>query len=225
MEISDRPQCENELIVLNPMRVALEPVRQSQFIVTKVDVLDLAREKLHFPQELSHRVGDGGQLQIARGNLVQHRCEQKEVVAIDQGDFDVRVSAEPPLQFQGGIEAAEAPAQNIDPILHRDQAPWASADSSTPLKRRSASNQSTSGDPTGHPRSTHRACASASLSFVLRSSLPAVTSSSHFNFLSILTSSISNFVPGCPKVTPLEKISPGNWWIVVKLLRDFVKLR
>jgi hypothetical protein len=46
--------------------------------------------------------------------------------------------------------APEGPA-GLDQALLCDQAPWAFADSSTKLKRRSASNQSTSGDPTGHP--------------------------------------------------------------------------
>jgi hypothetical protein len=61
----------------------------------------------------------------------------------------------PPLEDQSPYlrqaRSARRPDRNLDQALLRDQAPWAFADSSTKLKRRSASNQSTSGDPTGHP--------------------------------------------------------------------------
>jgi hypothetical protein len=41
---------------------------------------------------------------------VEHRREQEEVVAVDQGDLDARVAGQRLLEFEGGVEAAETAA-------------------------------------------------------------------------------------------------------------------
>jgi hypothetical protein len=100
------------------MGMTLESVRQRQPVVGKVDVLHFAGKQLRFPQEFPGRVDDGGQIQIARGDLVQHWCEEEEVVPIDQSNLDIAIPGELVFQFHGAVNTAESAAKNVDLLRH-----------------------------------------------------------------------------------------------------------
>ena len=46
-------------------------------------------KKSHVMEELSNRVHDVGDVKVARGDLVQHRREEEEILPIDERDLDV----------------------------------------------------------------------------------------------------------------------------------------
>jgi hypothetical protein len=51
-------------------------------------------------------------LQIAGGDLVQHRGEEKEVVARDQGDLEVGAPPQCALEAARGVDPAEPAAHD-----------------------------------------------------------------------------------------------------------------
>jgi len=112
--------------------------------------------------------------------------------------------------LQGKLAARRSPRQECRPGPLRDQAPWAFADSSTKLKRRSASNQSTSGDPTG----THALPTKRTRALPPAGVHPPSTPSSPFKFLSILTSSMFKFARGGSKATLFENKSPDQIFFI-----------
>ena len=110
MEIRNRPQRQDELIVRNRMGMTFETVSQRQSAVRKVDMLHFPGKQLHLAQQFSHGIDDRGQLQIARGNFVQHGRKQKEIVPVHKSNIDVGFPAQSPFQFQRAIKTAKPPA-------------------------------------------------------------------------------------------------------------------
>jgi hypothetical protein len=80
----------------------------------QIDSLDVAIEKMCPAQQLAHRIDDVRQVQIASRYFMQHRREQKEVLAIDEREFNIRVATKLLLKMQGRIETAEAAPENQD---------------------------------------------------------------------------------------------------------------
>jgi len=75
-------------------------------------LLDCSLNKLRATQQPADGADDVRNVQIARGDLVQHRCEQKKVLTIDERRLQIRPPGQTLFQFQGGIKAAEPVAQN-----------------------------------------------------------------------------------------------------------------
>jgi hypothetical protein len=90
VEVGYRPQSENEMIVgkLVKMR-SIDAVRDVDALVAEIDRFHFPGEKIRSPQHLSERVDDSRNIEIAGGHFVEHRSEEEEVLAINQGDFDV----------------------------------------------------------------------------------------------------------------------------------------
>src|SRR5208337_41183 len=76
--------------------------------------LYISSEGLHLPEQLAKRIDDGVHFKIARRDLVQHRGEQKVVVARHQCDVYVTAAAQRSFQFDRGRYAAEAATQYED---------------------------------------------------------------------------------------------------------------
>ena len=68
-------------------------------------------------QHLSDGIHDVREIEIACGDLVQHRRKEEEVLPADERHFESRISAL--LKLQRGIQPAESTAQNQDTRLVR----------------------------------------------------------------------------------------------------------
>src|SRR5208282_1197355 len=90
----------------------VEAVRYAYDLSIEMDRLYGSDEGLGAVQQLAQWVDDGAEFQLARRDFVEHRGEQEEVVAGNQGDFDVRALAEEFFQAECGIHAAETSAQD-----------------------------------------------------------------------------------------------------------------
>jgi hypothetical protein len=53
-------------------------------------------------------------IEVARGDLMQHRREQEKVITIDERDFNRTVTRQLLLEAEGCIQAAEAGSENDD---------------------------------------------------------------------------------------------------------------
>ena len=72
------------------------------------------RKKCVAFEHLAHRIDDVRHVEVAGGHLVQHRREGEEVLAVDECELNVGVTAELFLQLDGGVESAEAAAEQQD---------------------------------------------------------------------------------------------------------------
>src|SRR5262249_3429157 len=81
------------------------------FLSGKVNAIDFTSKEVYPPQHLADRIHDGGEIQVAGRNLVQHGREQEEVVAIDQHDL-YTVPSELLLQLHRHSHAGKASAEN-----------------------------------------------------------------------------------------------------------------
>src|SRR5438876_5978360 len=105
------------MIVFQLMRVPFEAVRNRHAPLANGDLVHDATEKVHVTDHLADGIDDVRQIKIARRDLVQHRCEQKKVLAIDNRDFELRIATL--LKFKRRVKPAEPTAENEDTYLIR----------------------------------------------------------------------------------------------------------
>jgi hypothetical protein len=104
------------------MSMVIESMGDNDLLLREIDLLDFAREKLHPTQHLPHRIDDRCQIQVACRDLMKHRSEEEEIIAIDKLDFDM-IASQSLLKLHGGCDAHEASAEDQDTlgrnIFHR----------------------------------------------------------------------------------------------------------
>ena len=121
VEIRRVPDADDEMIVLDRVGVPVGPVRDLDHTPLERDSSNLALKKTDAPQQLSDGVHDVGEVDVARGHLVEHGCKQEEVVRVDQSDVNVIDAAEALLECEGRVEASEPAAQDHDVRSHGRQ--------------------------------------------------------------------------------------------------------
>ena len=128
VEVGDRAERDHQLVVRQAVVVALEAVRHGDAAAIEINPVDVADEDLGPLQQRPQRADDVRDVEVAGGDLVQHRREQEEVVARDERDFDARVAGEHLFEVARSVHAAESTAEHHDPLRrHRhDLAGWMS---------------------------------------------------------------------------------------------------
>ena len=106
------------MIVGERVRVTIEAMRNHYALVLKIDVFNVATEKVYMPDHLPDWINDVRQIQIACGDFVKHRCEKKKVLAIDDSHLEPRIPAL--FKLQRCIQSPKAAAENEDTgfVLH-----------------------------------------------------------------------------------------------------------
>src|SRR5690348_5246804 len=89
-------------------------VRHRDALLMEIDRFDGTDEEPRALHELSQRIDDVHDVEIAGRDLVQHRCEEKEVVSTDERHLERPCGVAEPLELSRGSEAAEASAKNHD---------------------------------------------------------------------------------------------------------------
>ena len=100
------------MIVVDRVGVTVEPMRNNHLLLLKIDVLDFATEEIYVANHFANWIDDISQVQIACCDLVQHRCEEKEVLAIYDSHFESRVAKL--FELQRCIQPAKAATENED---------------------------------------------------------------------------------------------------------------
>src|SRR5881398_2796957 len=98
------------MIVFERVRVPIKSMRNNDLFFVDVDLLHVPAEKIHAANHFANGINDISQIQIARGDLVQHWREQKEVLAIYDSHLKPRVSKL--FELQRCIQPAKAAAEN-----------------------------------------------------------------------------------------------------------------
>src|SRR5262249_22994535 len=120
-EIRYRSECENKMVVFDCVRVPIESMRDNNLFFLGVDLVHIATEKIHVANHFPDRINDVCQIQIARGDLMQHRREKKKVLAINDSHLKPRV---PKLfELQRCVKPAKAATENEDTgfVTHRNR--------------------------------------------------------------------------------------------------------
>jgi hypothetical protein len=109
-EVGDAPQREDEMVVLQGMRVPSLCMPHDDSAPREIDVLHLSDEEHRTPYHPANRGHDVSQVQVARRDLVKHRREEDEVVVVDDRDLDRCPSRQRLLQLDGRVHPCEAAA-------------------------------------------------------------------------------------------------------------------
>jgi hypothetical protein len=127
-EVGDTAERQHQVIEGQLVLVPAAGVANHHPPALEVDPLHLAHEEHRAAHHPADRIHDVGDVEVARGHLVQHRREQDEVVAVDDGDLDLGIPRDGALQLDGGVHPGEPAAQDHDPDrLRRAHAPTPAA--------------------------------------------------------------------------------------------------
>src|SRR4029077_11734237 len=74
----------------------------------------VTHQYLDLMEQLPKGIYDIRDLEVARGDLVKHRCEQEKVIAANEANLHCVLSRQQFLKMNGGINPAETTAQNDD---------------------------------------------------------------------------------------------------------------
>src|SRR5436305_14911600 len=77
-----------------------------------VDLVHIAAKKVYMTKHLTNGVNNVRQVQIARGDLVQHWGEQKKILPVYNSHFEPRIAAF--FKLQRGIKTAKSTAEKED---------------------------------------------------------------------------------------------------------------
>src|SRR5215813_6865562 len=95
--------------------VVVEAVRDGHNLPLEIYRFHLSREKVDPFQELSHRIDDIREIEIAGGDFVKHGSKQKKVVAINQRDLDVGIAGQRIVQMNRRMLPGKTAAENENP--------------------------------------------------------------------------------------------------------------
>jgi len=98
------------------MNVLIEAMGDRDASSLEIYRFDIPGEGLYSPEQLAKRVHDRVRFKIACRDLVQHRREQKVVVASHQSDAYIRAGAQCSFQFNRGVYATEPATEYEDPV-------------------------------------------------------------------------------------------------------------
>ena len=85
------------MVVLDIVRMAFRTMDDSNLLFHEIDSLHFPVKELGFSQQFADRIYDMGDVQVARGDLMQHGGKEEKVFAVYHGNFDVRLARQQPL--------------------------------------------------------------------------------------------------------------------------------
>src|SRR5262249_4159147 len=102
------------MVVTQLVGVAIAAMREHHPARLEVDRGHLALDEFHPMEERPDRADDVRDVEVAGGDLVEHGCEEEEVLAIDEGDLEGGAAGERLLEAQGRVDAPEATPEDHD---------------------------------------------------------------------------------------------------------------
>src|ERR1043166_3624308 len=110
----------------------IKAVGHGHELLVEIDGLDVTRKEIDLAQEFSYWVNDLSEVEVAGGDFVQHRRKEKEVVAIDNRDVDIRRVGERLFEVKRRVHTAETAAEDQNTFCHN--ASWMRRDAQSFLK-------------------------------------------------------------------------------------------
>src|SRR5262245_20544059 len=78
----------------------------------EINRLNIGLKKLHMSKNSSKRIDDVARIKIARGDFVQHRRKQNEILVTDQRHLDVRSARQPFVELYCPVKPGKSAAGN-----------------------------------------------------------------------------------------------------------------
>src|SRR5215469_11361669 len=91
--VRDGPQSENQKIKFEGVRMMIEPMRNNDPLLFEINLVHFSGQEVHTAQHFANGIYDGCEIQIAGRDFVKHGREQEKVLAIDESDFDRKITA------------------------------------------------------------------------------------------------------------------------------------
>src|SRR6266513_4956668 len=88
--------------------------RNQDPLVWQIDFVHITHQHLNFAKQLSKRIYDICDFEIARCDLVQHRREQEKIIVANEENLHRVDSREQFLKMNGRVNTAETTAENDD---------------------------------------------------------------------------------------------------------------
>src|SRR6266481_2514725 len=107
------------MIIVELFRVVAVTARDQDPLVWQVNLVHVTHQYLDLMEQLPKGIYDIRDLQVARCDLVKHRCEQEKVVATNQANLHCAFSRQQFLEMNGGINPAETTAENDNSFFAR----------------------------------------------------------------------------------------------------------
>src|SRR6266436_2928838 len=107
------------MIIVDLLRVVAVTARNQDPLVWQVNLVHVTHQYLDLMEQLPKRIYDICDLQVARCDLVKHRCEQEKVIAANKANPHCVLSRQQFLKMNGGIDTAETAAENDDSFFAR----------------------------------------------------------------------------------------------------------
>src|SRR4029077_2686279 len=88
-------------------------------LVWQVNLIHVTHQYLDLMEQLPKGIYDIRDLQVARCDLVKHRCEQEKIITANEANLHGAFSCQQLLKIHGGINPAETTAENDDSFFAR----------------------------------------------------------------------------------------------------------
>ena len=115
-EVGDGAEREDQVVVLDHVRVRQEAGRGGDRALLQIDRLDLPDVDLGPGQQAPQRADQVEQTDGPRDHFRQHRLEHEVVFLRDQHDLVIAVASELPLELLSGEDCAKSAAENDDAL-------------------------------------------------------------------------------------------------------------
>src|SRR6266513_4086452 len=89
----------------------------------QVNCLHLGLDKLHMTKDATDRIDNVARIKISRGDFVQHRREQNEVLTIDKPDLYVRTPSDRLVEVHRRAQSGKSTSQNNNASLLHSSSP------------------------------------------------------------------------------------------------------
>src|SRR5215472_272617 len=103
------------MIVEHIVMMVVETVRDSHDLPFKINRFHFPREEIDSLQQFSDGIDDICEIKITGCDLVQHRREQKEVVAVHKRDLHLGIACQCVIEVNRRMEPGETAAKNQNP--------------------------------------------------------------------------------------------------------------
>src|SRR5690349_12913037 len=104
VEVGYRAETNDQVLVIKLVMMMVETARYLDLLPFQVNGLNFTGEEVDALKQPPHRTDDVGYVQIAGCYFVQHRAEEKKILAVNQSNFQPGVPINNMVQMHGGVK-------------------------------------------------------------------------------------------------------------------------
>src|SRR5215470_13852643 len=106
--VRDVADANDEVVIFKLVMMVIDTVGDLDSSVFQSNAVDITLKKLNAFKQLPDGIDDVRHIQIAGRHLMQHGCEEKKIVVIDECDLDLWIPRDGPFHLECGVQTAKA---------------------------------------------------------------------------------------------------------------------